>query len=219
MTKVISLRKKKVNKNKSSIYKERKNKRINLLNEEKYKLFFLLISIIGVLAGAICYRLTENTQISQIVVESFNVLNSGEFKAVFLYLIKFDLIFILISFFIGTSFIGSSISFFAPMLKCLYVGYFSGYLYNDFELKGVLFCLLLLFPCFAITTTSLIFASNENVYMSQYIYKSLNGKTSIDNISIRLYLLRYLLLVAINIFCIIITSLLIAFIGPKINII
>ncbi len=219
MTKVISLRKKTSKRVNPLISKERNLKKFNQINEDKFKLLFLLVSVIGIFAGAFCYRVSKNSELSVIIAENFNILNCGDFKSIFLYLIKLDLIFILISFFVGTSFIGSGLSFIPPMLKCIYIGYFSGYLYNDFELKGVLFCLLLLYPCFAITTTSLIFASNENVYMSKYIFNSLNGKTSIDNISIKLYLLKYLLLMVINIVCIIITALLISFLGPKIDII
>ena len=163
MTKVISLRKKTSKRVNPLISKERNLKKFNQINEDKFKLLFLFVSVIGIFAGAFCYRVTKNSELSVIVEENFNILNCGDFKLIFLYLIKLDLVFILISFFVGTSFIGSGLSFVSPMLKCIYIGYFSGYLYNDFELKGVLFCLLLLYPCFAITTTSLIFASNENV--------------------------------------------------------
>lgn len=218
MEKVINLRRHKVIKLKP-IYQKDKNKKLSKLYSEKYKLLFLIISVFGILIGSVCYRITDNSSLSQVIAESFITLNNGDFKSVFLYLLKLDLIFVLSSFFIGTSFIGSALSFVPPTLKCLYIGYLGGYLYNEFELKGVLFCLLLLYPCFAITTTALIFASNENIYMSQYIYNSLSGKSNTDNISIRLYLLRYVLLFTIIIACITVTSFLISFIGPKLNIV
>lgn len=219
MTKIISLRKQKSNKIKQRINTEKTFKKYIKMTEEKNKILLLLISMFGIFIGAICFRLAENSQLTQVVTENFKVLNNGIFQLIFLYLLKTDLIFFILSFFIGTSFIGSGISFITPMLKCLYIGYFSGYAYNEFELKGVLFCLLFLYPCFTITTTSLIFAANENIYMSKYIFKSLNGKTSTDNISIRLYLIRYLILLVINLVCIVTTAFLITFIGPKINII
>ncbi len=219
MTKVISLRKKKICKPKPQMRKEPKSKYLTFLNEDKYKILFLIISAIAILVGAVSYRFFANTQISEIITDNFKILNSGDFKGVFFYLLKIDLIFLLLNFFIGTSFIGSTLSFLSPLLKCLYIGYFSGYLYNEFELKGVLFCLLLLYPSFAITTTSLIFASNENVYMSKYVYNCINSNNLSNDISIKLYLLRYLLLFIINIVCISVTSLLITFIAPKIDII
>ena len=218
MTKVISLRRK----HHTKIPKQNIEKNtviLNKFNEDKYKIFFLLLSIIGILLGAIFFRLNKNTELLEIVSNNFNALNSGNFELVIIFLLKFDCLFLIISFFIGTSFIGSTLSFISPMLKCIYIGYLSGYLYTEYELKGVFFCLLLLYPCFTITTTSLIFASNENVYMCQYICKCLNGKNSTDNISIRLFVLRYFLLFIINVVCITITSLVISFIGPKLNII
>lgn len=218
MTKVINLRKRKIMKTKPIMRKERKNINFNKIYNEKYKFLLLLMSIIGILFGTICYRFINNSQLTQAITESFSILNSNDFKSVFMYLIKLDLIYFLISFFIGTSFIGAILSFIPPTIKCLYIGYLGGYLYNEFELKGVLFCLLLLYPCFAITTTALIFASNENVYMSRYIYNCLNGRSTTDNISLRLYLLRYILLFSIITVCVTVTTFLITFISPKLNI-
>ena len=215
MTKVINLRKRKVIKQKSNLHKDIN---FNKIYREKYKLLFLIISVFGILIGAMCYRTIESHQLTQIIAEIFSLLNSGEFKLIYIFLLKLDAICLLVSFFIGTSFIGSAISFIPPLIKCLYIGYLGGYLYNEFELKGVLFCLILLYPCFSITTTALLFASNENAYMSRYIYDCLSGKNKTDNVSIKLYLLRYILLFTIIISCITITAFLISFIGPKLNI-
>lgn len=218
MTKIISLRRRKLNRVKTISNKDRNNNRYNYLCNEKYKLSFLILSVIGVLFGALCYKMNDSSQLTEIIADNFAILNNSIFKPIFLYLIKLDLLCLLLNFFIGTSFIGSVLSFVPPIMKCLYIGFLSGYLYNEFELKGVLFCLLLLYPCFAITTTALIFASNENVYMSRYIYNCLNGKNTTDNISIRLYLLRYVLLFAIILSANIVTAFFISYIGPKFNI-
>lgn len=219
MSKVINLRRKRRNNFKQKYNKSISIKNFSKIKEDRYKIFLVFISVVGILLGAIAYRITDNSQIIKLLSDSICLLNSGNFKSIILYFIKLDALLYIISFFIGTSFIGSALTFIVPMLKCLYIGYFSGYLYNEFELKGVLFCLILLFPCFVITTTSLIFASNENIYMSKYIFECINERKSTDNISIRLYLLRYILLITINIACIIATSLAFSFIAPKISII
>lgn len=219
MSKVINLRRKRRNNFKQKYNKSISIKNFSKIKEDRYKIFLVFISVVGILLGAIAYRITDNSQIIKLLSDSICLLNSGNFKSIILYFIKLDALLYIISFFIGTSFIGSALTFIVPMLKCLYIGYFSGYLYNEFELKGVLFCLILLFPCFVITTTSLIFASNENIYMSKYIFECINERKSTDNISIRLYLLRYILLITINVACIIVTSLAFSFIAPKISII
>ena len=216
MTKVIDFRKKRI---KKSTTKINSIKVLDNFLEDKFKILFLFISIIGIFLGALTYKFFENEQFTTVISDKFILLNSGEYKAVFLYLLRIDLLFIIINFFVGTSFLGGAISFLSPLLKSLYIGYLSGYLYNEFELKGVLFCILFLFPCFAITSTSLIFTSNENIYMSRYIFNCLNDKVTTDNISMKLFLLRYLLLIIINLICIVLSSLFITFIAPKINII
>lgn len=217
MSKIINLRKRK-NLTKHVIHKDRKKINLNQIYSEKYKLLLLIISILSILFGAICYKNLDNIQLTQAITESFKTLISSDLKSIFMYLFKLDIVYFLICFFIGTSFIGSILTFIPPAIKCLYIGYLGGYLYNEFELKGVLFCLLLLYPCFVITTTALIFASNENVYMSKYICNCLNGRNSTDNISLKLYLLRYILLFTITVACITITTFLITFISPKLNI-
>lgn len=219
MLKVIKMRKLKKIKRINVLKKDRKYISLNNFYREKNKIFLLLVSILGIFIGVMCYKTIDNTNLTHIISELFSNLNSGNFKLIFLYFFKLDLICFLISFFIGTSFIGSVLSFIPPTIKCIYIGCLSSNIYNEFELKGVLFCLLLLYPCFAITTASLILASNENIYMSKYIYNCLNGKNTADNISLRLYLFRYILLFTITIIGIAITSFLILFIAPKINII
>ena len=218
MTKVISLRRKQHYKAPKQ-HKEKSGLKFNKIYVDKYKILFLFVSVFSIFLGALYFRLTDNADLIDVVSNNFIKLNSYNFKSIFMFLLKFDCIFMIMSFFVGTSFIGSILSFVFPMLKCIYIGFFSGYLYNEYELKGVLFCLLLLYPCFVITTTSLIFASNENMYMSQYIRNCLTNKNSTDNISIKLFLLRYFLLSVINVVCIAITSLAITFIVPKLNII
>ena len=218
MTKVISLKRKQQYKLPKH-HKEKSRLDFNKIYEDKYKIFFLIVSIFGLFLGALYFRLTDNVDLIEVVSNNFTKLNSSNFKSIFIFLLKFDCIFMIINFFVGTSFIGSILSFIFPMIKCIYIGFFSGYLYNEYELKGVLFCLLLLYPCFVITTTSLIFASNENVYMSQHIRNCITNKISTDDISIKLFLLRYFILLIINVVCISITSLVITFIVPKLNVI
>lgn len=218
MSKIVSLRKRKTNKNSFKLKNTKIKNNFSSILEHKNKILFTVISVIGIFIGVVLFKISDNAQLMRMVVENFSILNNGSFKEICIFLLKIDFAFMLVSFFIGTSFIGSSISFLPILLKCLYIGYLCGYLYNQFELKGVLFSILLLYPCFAITLTSLIFASNENIYMSKYIYKSLNGKLSINDVSIKLYLIRYLLLIILNVCCVVISSLAIYFIAPKINI-
>lgn len=214
MTKVITLRKKK----KSYVKPERAKKSFapELLSE-KNRVFLLIISIIFLLAGALFYRLFPSEDITSQIDSILSILSSAEWKNIFLFFFQADLIFLIISFFIGTSFIGSVLSALPIILKCIFIGYQSGYLYNEYELKGVLFCLVLLIPCYVITTSSLIFACDESIYMSKYLFGTITNKNTANDISVKLYLLRYLILLAINIVCIAVNSAIVCFVAPKIN--
>lgn len=214
MTKVITLRKKK--KSYAKPERTKKNFAPDFLNE-KNRVFLLIISIISILAGALIYRFFPNGEIIAEIDLMLNLFNSADWTQIFLFFLQADLIFLIISFFIGTSYIGSVISALPIILKCIYIGFQSGYLYNEFELKGVLFCLVLLYPCYVITTSSLIFACDESIYMSRYLYGAITNKNTANDISVRLYLLRYLILFAINLVCIAVNSAIVCFIAPKIN--
>ena len=220
MTKVISLRKKRgyaANTHSRKRQSSGKKVKISSLQEERYKVIFAFISMAAILCGSLIYKNYPNDAVNSIISEKLEFLQSGSYIQILLYFIKLDIIFISISFFAGTSFLGSTISFFSPFLKSVLIGYIGSYFYNEFELKGVLFCLLLLYPYFIITTASLIFASNESVYMSNYIFKTITSKNTADNISARLYLLRYLILIIINTVCAAVNSGLIIFLAPKIS--
>lgn len=220
MTKVISLRKKRSHiGNTPSRKRQSSGIKVNIRNvqEEKYKIIFAFISMAAILCGSLIYKNYPNDAVNSIISEKLDFLQNSSYIQIILYFIKLDIAFVAISFFAGTSFIGSTVSFLPPFLKCVLIGYIGSYFYNEFELKGVLFCLLLLYPYFIITTASLIFASNESVYMSKYIFKTITSKNTADNISVRLYLLRYLILIIINTVCAAVNSGLIIFFAPKIS--
>lgn len=214
MTKVITLRKKKISYSKPE--RTKKNLATDLLNE-KNRVLLLIISIVSILAGAIIYRFFPNGEITVEIDSMLNLFNSANWTQIFLFFLQADLVFLIFSFFIGTSFVGAVLSPLPIIFKCIYIGYQSGYLYNEFELKGVLFSLVLLYPCYVITTSSLIFACDESIYMSRYLYGTITNKNTANDISVRLYLLRYLILFAINLVCIAVNSAIVCFLAPKIN--
>lgn len=214
MTKIITLRKKK--KSYSKPERTKKNFSTDLLNE-KNRVLLLIISIVSILAGALIYRMFSNSEITTEIDSMLNLFKSADWTQIFLFFLQADLVFLFFSFFIGTSYIGAILSPLPIILKCIFIGFQSGYLYNEFELKGVLFCLVLLIPCYVITTASLIFACDESIYMSKYLYGTITNKNTANDISVRLYLLRYLILLAINLVCIAVNSAIVCFIAPKIN--
>ena len=187
------------------------------LNSEKYKVILLLFSIVSILLGSLLYGNLQSSILVDVISDKIYLLKSGTYLQIFLFLLKTEIIFFLIAMFVGTSFLGAPLTAIPILLRGLITGYIGSYMYNEFELKGVLFCLLFVFPYTAIATTSLIFASNESVYMSNKSFNTITNKNTADNISIQLYLLRYLILIVVNSLCALLNSLLVVLFINKIN--
>ncbi|MGN0569075.1 MAG: hypothetical protein ACI4N4_01050 [Candidatus Fimenecus sp.] len=221
MTKVIRLNRKRIThkKVKTAPVKRGKSDFLSKIKYEWYKIILLIVSVAALLCGSLMYRYMPNEEISALIREKIIFIQSGGFISIMMFLIKTDFMFLALSFFLGTSFMSASLFCLAPILKCFLIGYMSGLIYNEYELKGVLFCLILIYPYLVVTTSSLIFASNETVYMSKYIYRLITNKNTADDISVRLYLLRYLILFVINTVCAVVNSGLIVFLAPKIKLI
>lgn len=214
MTRVISLRKR--NKTKIDIPKKSINK-FRLSNSEIIKILYLIISIISVFGGCIIYKNSSIEYITEICSNFIIDFQNGTYPEVFLKCLKIDVVFYLIMFFVGTSIIGIPLTIVPLIIKSSFIGYFSSYMYCEYDLKGILFSLVLLYPLFVVTTTSLIYSANESIYMSKYILNTITNKNTADNISIKLYVIRYSILFGINIICIAVNSLLIVMLANKFN--
>ena len=212
MTKVINLRKytkSKTNKRKNDFVK-------SSIKEEKYKVILLVISVFSILLGCLIFKYYK-----QDIIVNFDdyisMIKTYNFIEIFLGLIRFDICFLVLIFFIGTSFVGKLLIFIPPILKSLVIGYISSYIYCEYKTNGIMFCLIILYPYLAITTSTLIFGANESAFMSNYVRNVITHKNTADDMSIKLYIMRYLILIGINIVCALINSIIVTFLGPKIN--
>lgn len=217
MTKVISLRNMKIRKNekqkKVSVSKDREYN----ISEDKYKIIITIIAIISIFAGCLIYKNCPIEEINDKCGIFISELQTNKFLNIFITFISFDLTFFICTSVFGTSFIGVSLIEIPVILRCLYMGYLCSYLYNEYSLKGVLFCLIFLFPFFVITTTNLIYVANEGIYMSVNLFRKITNKNTADDMTVRLYLIRFLFLLGINIACITVNSFIITFLGTRIS--
>ena len=90
-------------------------------------------------------------------------------------------------------------------------------MYCEFGLKGILFLLVLIYPMIIITTTSQIYSANESIYMSKYLINTVTNKNTADDVSVRLYIIRNLVLIGISLIAISVNSFLIVTIGSRFN--
>ncbi len=214
MTRVINLRK--INKPKFEFSKHDINK-VNIFNTELFKIIYLILSIASIFIGCFIFKNNQIEYITEICKNFITNFQISTYFEVLMSCLKLDILFLLIMFFIGTSIIGVPLTCIPIIIRCSFVGYLSSYMYCEYDLKGILFSLTLLYPLFVITTTSLIYSANESIYMSKYIFNTLTKKNTADNISIRLYLIRYAILFGINVVCIAVNSLLIVMLAGKFN--
>ena len=214
MTKVINLRKY----TKSRNNKRKKDYDKTSIKEEKYKIILLVISVFSILLGCLIFKYNKQYLIDNFDYY-FSMIKTYSFIDIFLNLIRFDICFLVLIFFIGTSFVGKILVFIPPMLKSVIVGYISSYIYCEYKTNGILLCLVLLYPYIAMTTSTLIFAANESAFMSNYVRDVISHKNTADDMSIKLYIMRYIILFGVNIICALVNSLKITFIMPKINLV
>ncbi|MBQ8765627.1 MAG: stage II sporulation protein M [Clostridia bacterium] len=214
MTKVINLRKR--NFFKPEITKKSFNK-INIVNSEFIKILYLIISVISIFIGCIFFK---NHNIEYITELCNKILNSFQYDTyfnVFMLNIKLEFAIYLLLFYIGTSFLGIPLTPIPLMLKSVFIGYFSSFVYCEYEIKGILFLLLLFYPMTMITTTSLIYSTNESLQMSKYIFDCITNKNTADNISIKLYLLRFIILFGISAVSVAANSFIITILAGRFN--
>lgn len=218
MTKVINLRRRQgITYKPVSDNKKSKKNRIN--KSEISKALLVVLSLLSLLVGCFLYRNSDFQVASEMCSSFVSNLHNKNFFQLFIYLIKQEIFYFIICFFVGTSIIGVPLTFIPVSFKCVIIGCLGSYMYCEYSLKGILFSLVLLFPLFTITTTSLIYSANESIYMSKHIFNIMTNKNTADNISIKLYLIRYAFLIGINIICVAINSFLIILLCDKFNLI
>ncbi len=214
MIKVIKFKKhKRVSNRKLNQANINKNK---LKFEEKNKVFITLFSLLSILLGCIIFKNNKIIPINEL--DSFiEFMQSNNFVSLLIQFTKYEIVFFILEFFIGTSIIGMPLVIIPPIIKCFFIGYLSSYMYNQYNVKGILFCLILIYPYFAVTTSSLIFAADESIYMSKYLFEVAVKKNAYNNTSIKLYMVRIMFLILLNLIFTIINSFLLSSIGNRFN--
>lgn len=205
-------------------HKRVSNRKLNQANsnkkklkfEEKNKVFITLFSLLSILLGCIIFKNNKIIPVNEL--DSFvDFMQSNSFVSILIQFIKYEIVFFILEFFIGTSIIGMPLVIIPPIIKCFFIGYLSSYMYNQYSVKGILFCLILIYPYFAVTTSSLIFAADESIYMSKYLFEVAVKKNAYNNTSIKLYMVRIMFLILLNLIFTIINSFLLSSIGNRFN--
>jgi len=183
-------------------------KRTEELFEKRKIIIPLLLGIAGIFIGnmiaegeSVLYlKLTEVCKLL------FN--ESIQTAKLFLNSLTVPTVFFFIEFLSGLSISGVFILNFIPTIYGIIIGEISHYYYTTYSLKGLAYCVMIIFPYTALTMLSLVFNAKTNYSMSQELTtfitrKSTAGTLLMKNYSLNL-LKNYLILVFgafVNILC------------------
>lgn len=185
------------------------------------KLFLLaLIFIIGLVFGSITVKSLNDVMSDQIhsIIENYFYIQSGQtILQNFIYTLCSEFLILLIPFVFGMCIIGEPVMWLEPALRGLGLGLISGYLYKTYSLQGMeYFAVIILIPA-ALSSAITIFSCQESILMSRDIIHLIKeGKKPKENF-IRLYLIRYAILLFALIIISFISSLSIYLFAAKFN--
>lgn len=78
-------------------------------------------------------------------------------------------------FFLGLSAYGGFAVNFVPLAYSVIIGAVSFYMYSTYTLKGLGYCVIMIFPYAVLSLTGLVLISAESISMSEFMLKSISG--------------------------------------------
>lgn len=97
-----------------------------------------------------------------------------------------------ILFFLGMSAYGGFAVNFIPLGFSFAAGAFSYYMYDSYTLKGLAYCVMLVFPYAVMSLTALVLCCAESINMSELMLKSISDSRKFSDYSFRKYYIAYL---------------------------
>lgn len=105
----------------------------------------------------------------------------------FLIYLIFPIVFLIIVFFLGLSVFGSLLTNAMPLIYGYIVGCISYFLYTEYTLKGLGYCIIMIFPYGTLCLLSIVLCCRESINMSEYIMKSISKTTKFLNYGFAVY--------------------------------
>ncbi len=182
----------KLKKKKYRVYNGKSIKKI-IENSKNYFLLFLFA--VGVAAGA--YSMKNDTSILssqwKIITDSYISLRTEQgILANLLAALTVNGLYFSLSIFFAFSLIGYPILVTLPFFRGLGVGAICGYMYLNFGVKGIGFCLLTIYPGLIISVMALSRSVCESCVYSQNAYqKAINGRGQFEKDETKIMMIRH----------------------------
>ena len=105
----------------------------------------------------------------------------------FLIYLIFPAVFLIVIFFLGLSVFGALITNVMPLIYGYIIGSISFFLYNEYTLKGLGYCIIMIFPYGTLCLLAIVLCCRESINMSEYIMKSISKTTKFPNYGFAVY--------------------------------
>ena len=120
-------------------------------------------------------------------------------------------------FIFGLCLIGEPIAWLEPVFRGLGIGLISGYLYRTYNIDGMKFYGIVMLIPFVLSSSIMLAACHESILMCRDINRKTKDNTVIPNKFIKLYLIRYAVLLVSEILISIISTINIRFLAEKLT--
>lgn len=158
----------------------------------------IIIPVIFTFAGIIsgCIGGKGEGRLYKVVADYFtNVILARDTLSIaseFIFYLIFPAIFLIVVFFLGLSVFGSLLTNAVPLTYGYLIGCVSFFLYNIYTLKGLAYCLIMIFPYGVLCLLSLVLCCRESISMSEYIVKSISKTGKFLNYGFAVYYKSFL---------------------------
>ena len=168
-------------------------------------LLLLSLFAFGILLGT--YILKQNidftdSTLANIINECIKSKKEQSIASNFIDSLKFNLLFLLITFIFGFCAVGTPIITLIPIIKGLGMGLMCGYLYLKYNFSGLGYCVLIIYPGLIISMFALITACNFSMSFSYEMLLSVAGNNKKDSkgeYQLKLFCIRYLIVLVLSI--------------------
>ncbi len=199
----------------------RNAKKMNLLKNNQKLIMLTGIFICGLFLGALTIR-NANTGLEnslKTLIENYCIARGQQsILSNFLSFFGTECIFLLIALFFGVCSVGEPIIWGLPLLKGLGIGLISGYLYSEYTLQGMIYFSAFILPPSMLAAAALIFGCKESILMTRDLNRILfKGESHNGFEMLRLYALRYFVLLCSTLFAAALSAALTFLFADKIN--
>lgn len=155
-----------------------------------WKLFLpIIFTFAGIISGCIGGKGEEKlylkiTDYFTTVILTRDITSIG---SEFLIYLIFPAVFLIVIFFLGLSVFGALITNVMPLIYGYIIGCISFFLYNEYTLKGLGYCIIMIFPYGTLCLLAIVLCCRESINMSEYIMKSISKTAKFPNYGFAVY--------------------------------